>query len=138
MGPSCDMSVDDCADSPCQNGGACVDAHRGYSCRCLPGFTGIVKKRRKDSANFIICYSKDMYPFSASNSDIRHSLGLLHVLGLLTINVNSTSCTTVGWLDYNGTLDFSPNVPATQTYTRTQLYIILTQHVKSQPCLQVS
>ncbi|XXX73182.1 FG-GAP-like repeat-containing protein [Sorangium sp. So ce134] len=32
--------IDECAQSPCQNGGTCTDGIDSYSCACLPGFTG--------------------------------------------------------------------------------------------------
>ena len=32
--------MDDCVGEPCQNDGTCDDLHYGFSCRCLPGFTG--------------------------------------------------------------------------------------------------
>ena len=31
---------DNCANSPCQNGGTCVDLYKKYSCQCKPGYTG--------------------------------------------------------------------------------------------------
>ncbi|XP_070181227.1 protein crumbs-like [Littorina saxatilis] len=32
--------VNECASSPCQNGGNCVDGDRAYTCNCLPGYSG--------------------------------------------------------------------------------------------------
>ena len=32
--------IDECASSPCQNGSQCVDDINGYTCQCLPGWTG--------------------------------------------------------------------------------------------------
>ena len=42
---SCDITVtvterDDCASSPCQNGGTCVDEVADFRCECLEGFLG--------------------------------------------------------------------------------------------------
>ena len=34
------IDVDECASSPCQNGGTCVDVVNAYTCNCAPGFTG--------------------------------------------------------------------------------------------------
>ena len=31
---------DECASSPCQNGGACVDGVNSFACNCLPGYSG--------------------------------------------------------------------------------------------------
>ena len=33
------LDIDECASSPCQNGGACVDGVNGFTCNCLPGYT---------------------------------------------------------------------------------------------------
>ncbi|WP_232379855.1 FG-GAP-like repeat-containing protein [Polyangium fumosum] len=38
-GVSC-TNIDECAASPCQNGGACTDGINSYTCECAPGFTG--------------------------------------------------------------------------------------------------
>ena len=32
--------IDDCANSPCQNGGSCTDGVNQFTCQCVPGFTG--------------------------------------------------------------------------------------------------
>ena len=32
--------IDECASSPCQNGGTCVDEINSYICECHPGCTG--------------------------------------------------------------------------------------------------
>jgi len=32
--------VDECFESPCLNGGSCVDDVDGYRCACEPGFSG--------------------------------------------------------------------------------------------------
>ena len=34
----CATNIDECASSPCQNGGKCVDGINGYVCNCLPGY----------------------------------------------------------------------------------------------------
>ena len=34
------LDVDDCASSPCQNGGTCSDAINSYTCICAPGYAG--------------------------------------------------------------------------------------------------
>ena len=34
------VDIDECASMPCQNGGTCTDAVNGYSCGCVPGYTG--------------------------------------------------------------------------------------------------
>ncbi|KAJ4436335.1 hypothetical protein ANN_18966 [Periplaneta americana] len=39
-GELCNTSIDECASSPCLNGGVCVDRHADYACACPFGFTG--------------------------------------------------------------------------------------------------
>ena len=34
------IDIDECSSTPCQNGGTCTDAVNGYSCGCVPGYTG--------------------------------------------------------------------------------------------------
>ena len=41
MNPSCDTGIGSCDDSPCDNGGACIDHSGGYICDCVgTGFEG--------------------------------------------------------------------------------------------------
>ena len=39
-GKNCELDVDDCVDSLCQNEAKCVDAINSYSCQCVGGFEG--------------------------------------------------------------------------------------------------
>ena len=32
--------IDECASSPCQNGGTCTDAVNSYTCACVDGYNG--------------------------------------------------------------------------------------------------
>ena len=34
------VDIDDCANSPCQNGGTCTDNVNGHTCTCVAGYTG--------------------------------------------------------------------------------------------------
>ena len=33
--------IDECASSPCQNGGTCIDDVNSYTCLCAPGYSGV-------------------------------------------------------------------------------------------------
>jgi Notch-like protein len=39
-GDLCETEIDECADSPCQNGGTCTDEIAGFTCECPAGFEG--------------------------------------------------------------------------------------------------
>ena len=34
------LDIDECASTPCQNGGTCTDAVNGYTCACEAGYSG--------------------------------------------------------------------------------------------------
>ena len=34
------LDIDECASSPCQNGGTCNDQINSYTCDCNPGYSG--------------------------------------------------------------------------------------------------
>ena len=36
----CIIDIDDCASTPCKNGGTCIDGVDAYTCDCVPGFKG--------------------------------------------------------------------------------------------------
>ncbi len=74
-GANCSLSIDDCPESSCQNGGTCVDEHQGYSCSCPTGFSG---------------------DFCETNIDDCHADPCAH--GECTDGVDSYSCTcNPGW-----------------------------------------
>ena len=41
FGDTCNSGSDSCANSPCQNGGACVNQAQGYECTCPGGYVGL-------------------------------------------------------------------------------------------------
>ena len=40
-GTLCEVNIDECFSSPCQNGATCVDGVNGYTCNCSLGYDGI-------------------------------------------------------------------------------------------------
>ena len=36
-----DSDIDECASSPCQNGGTCIDDVNTYTCLCASGYAGV-------------------------------------------------------------------------------------------------
>lgn len=39
-GKMCEVDIDECSSSPCQNGGTCEDKIDSFNCICVPGFGG--------------------------------------------------------------------------------------------------
>ena len=34
------VEINECASSPCHNGGSCVDGDNGFTCSCISGYDG--------------------------------------------------------------------------------------------------
>ncbi|CAH1252798.1 SNED1 [Branchiostoma lanceolatum] len=47
--------IDECASSPCQNGGACTDLHNSYSCTCAVGWEGENCELDKNECATVTC-----------------------------------------------------------------------------------
>ena len=40
-GTNCQIAANFCQSNPCFNGATCLSSSAGYTCTCLPGFTGV-------------------------------------------------------------------------------------------------
>ena len=56
------LDIDDCASSPCQNGGSCTDQVNSYTCNCADGYDGTNCERGNDATLFQICYRYQNIP----------------------------------------------------------------------------
>ena len=50
------IDIDECASSPCQNGGSCTDQVNGYTCNCVDGYYGSDCETGNNTILFQICY----------------------------------------------------------------------------------
>ena len=48
------VDIDECATSPCQNGGSCTDQVNGYTCNCIAGYDGTDCETGNDATSFSI------------------------------------------------------------------------------------
>ena len=53
------VDVDECASSPCQNGGDCTDGVNGYTCVCVGGYTGTNCETSMSTDTIILCYTDE-------------------------------------------------------------------------------
>jgi hypothetical protein len=51
------VDVDECASSPCQNGGTCTDDVNGYKCVCVDGYTDNNCERSRSTDTIVLCYN---------------------------------------------------------------------------------
>lgn len=54
-GANCQVNIDDCASSPCQNAGTCQDGVNDYTCSCTLGYTGKNCSVRSDACGAHPC-----------------------------------------------------------------------------------
>ena len=40
VGRSCETKIDNCLGNDCRNGASCISRQNGYSCKCVPGYSG--------------------------------------------------------------------------------------------------
>ena len=49
------VDIDECASSPCQNGGSCTDVVNGHTCNCVDGYDGPNCENGKNIAVYYFC-----------------------------------------------------------------------------------
>jgi len=69
-GRLCEVDIDDCVGDPCEHDGTCDDLVNGFTCRCLPGFTGKLCSQIISPVNNVVNSSFVMYkPVEDQSSD---------------------------------------------------------------------
>jgi hypothetical protein len=54
-GSICQTNIDECASTPCKNGGTCIDLINGFNCTCVLGFSGTLCQTNVDECASIPC-----------------------------------------------------------------------------------
>ena len=52
---SLNVDIDECSNSPCQNGGSCTDRINAYTCNCVDGYYGTNCETGNVPVSFPIC-----------------------------------------------------------------------------------
>ena len=65
-----DPPIDGCILEPCENGGTCIDGVDGYTCHCVPGYTG---ENCQTGIHFYL-----IYEFGVMNYIILHDTDCYH------------------------------------------------------------
>uniref|UniRef100_A0AAY4E4J3 Notch receptor 3 n=1 Tax=Denticeps clupeoides TaxID=299321 RepID=A0AAY4E4J3_9TELE len=55
-GTMCQIDIDECASTPCQNGAKCFDRPNGYECRCAEGYEGTLCESNIDNCKPDPCH----------------------------------------------------------------------------------
>lgn len=82
LGTSCETKIDNCLGNDCKNGASCVSKQNGYSCNCIPGYSGQLCEIDIDECALNPCrhgqcrdginkYMCDCYPgYTGTNCDV--------------------------------------------------------------------
>ena len=55
-GEFCETNINECAGSPCRNGGTCVDGINSYTCQCTPRLVVIIMIIMSHVTDINYCY----------------------------------------------------------------------------------
>jgi hypothetical protein len=86
-GKDCSLEINECEDSPCLNGGFCIDGNNTFNCRCLPRHTGKYCEIRPDGSIDPKYYELKGVPTNAGNSGNAALIGTFSALVPLTVIV---------------------------------------------------
>ncbi|XP_022670135.1 protein jagged-1b-like isoform X1 [Varroa destructor] len=75
-GEQCHINIDDCASSPCVNGGTCLDRVGSFTCACPRGFIGERCEQRVDPCDGSPCGLGECVPLKADDFYCRCPSGL--------------------------------------------------------------
>lgn len=84
----CKTNIDECTSDPCVNGATCQDGNNGYTCRCLPGFTGAHCDVDIDECGSMPCMHGGICQDEINRYELNYTLinMLIHCLILLSVS----------------------------------------------------
>ncbi|CAG5895667.1 unnamed protein product [Menidia menidia] len=82
QGTNCDQNIDECASSPCQNGGTCTDGINGFSCTCTAQWTGpLCQTAQQECGGYLTGPAGSFsYPNTPGHDDYDHQVSCAWVI----------------------------------------------------------